>query len=364
MKHWVHGRLSIVSLAVSVMVAVGGLTAVERTAHRVPHPEQGRQIEAARLMAAALAEVKQLRLSLGIPIDPELDPNGTGMIGEEFTELTTSLGDLQAKRTTTNPAFAALMVKYFSAAGLKAGDAVAIGASGSFPSLLIATLAACKTMELRPIIIGSLGASMYGANLPPLTVVPMLQRLKDAGLLPYRLAAVSMGGQDDRAEGMFFKTSQETIRGIAESAGVPFIHERTIAESVRRRMQVYSRASGGRPPKCFVNIGGATPNYGNTPWTQRFPNGLVLRAPVTTSDPERGLIFEYATRGIPVINLIDVKGLALKNGISFDPVPIPPIGRDGVYYVSHRDWKPALAALLIAGALLLPGIRAGAMSRS
>lgn len=359
MKYWVRGGLPLLYLAGAVLVVLIGLTAVEATGFKVPRPERGRQIEAARLMAASLAEIKQLRLSLGIPIDQELDPNGTGMIGEEFTELTTSLGDIQAKRTTTNPAFAALMVHYFRRAGLRAGDTVAVGASGSFPSLIVATLAACKTLRLKPVVVISVGASMYGANLPRMTFVPMLRRLNDAGLIPYRLAAVSMGGDGDLARGMFFKTSQATIRHIAESSGAPFIHEKTVAQSVRRRMAVYRQANGGREPKCFVNIGGATPNYGNTTASQRFPNGLVLHVPLTSQDPERGLIFEYAMKGIPVINLINVKGLALQNGLPFDPVPIPQPGQGEVYFLSHHSRPLPIIALLAAGTLLVLGVRAG-----
>ena len=58
-------------------------------------------------MARSLASIKALRLEKGLPIDPALDPNHTGIVGDEFTPLTTSLGDVEAKRTAANPAFAA-----------------------------------------------------------------------------------------------------------------------------------------------------------------------------------------------------------------------------------------------------------------
>jgi len=34
-----------------------------------------------------------------------------------------------------------------------------------------------------------------------------------------------------------------------------------------------------------------------------FPNGLVMVPKVMSLDPARGLIFEYAAMGLPVINL-------------------------------------------------------------
>ena len=124
-----------------------------------------RQVRAAEIMHNCALAIAEERTARGIHIDPELDPNGTGLIGAEFTAITTTLGVLEAKRTTTNPAFAALMVRYFREARLQPGDVVAVGASGSFPALILATLAACKALDLQPAVIYSVGASMYGANI-------------------------------------------------------------------------------------------------------------------------------------------------------------------------------------------------------
>jgi poly-gamma-glutamate system protein len=39
--------------------------------------------------------------------------------------------------------------------------------------------------------------------------------------------------------------------------------------------------------------------------------------------PTRGLLFEFAARGVPVIHLLHVRGLAKDNGLPYDPVPLP-----------------------------------------
>ena len=65
-------------------------------------------------MARSLASMKGLRLEKQLPIDPALDPNATGIIGDEFTPLTTSLGEVDAKRTSANPAFAAVVARYLA----------------------------------------------------------------------------------------------------------------------------------------------------------------------------------------------------------------------------------------------------------
>jgi len=74
-----------------------------------PYPEE---IEAARLMAEAERIILNCQKGRGIQTENnEFDPNQTGLIGLENSPLTTTIGNLQAKRTATNPALAALMVR-------------------------------------------------------------------------------------------------------------------------------------------------------------------------------------------------------------------------------------------------------------
>lgn len=306
-------------------------------------------------MQESLEAIKALRLGKDIPIDRELDPNGIGIIGAEFSAITTSIGNPEAKRTSTNPSFAALMVKYFKEAGLEPGDAIAVGASGSFPALIVATLSACKALDLRPITIYSIGASTYGANIPDCTFVDMLAHLNSEGIIPYRLSAVSLGGEGDAGANALLETGRETMREIARRSGARFIEADSVAASIRARLSVYEEEAAGSPIECFVNVGGATPNYGATPASLDFPNGLVMHGPILSLGPERGLIFEFAARGIPVINLIDVRDLALKHGLPIDPVPIPPVGTGGVYYSTTYHKLPAGLALAFSLAVLAAG---------
>lgn len=360
------GRVPLVFLMLAAALAVSGLWAAHKAAGDGAslHPYYGAQIEAAEIMKESTAIIRDYRLSLGIPIDPELDPNGTGLIGDEFTDITTSVGNLEAKRTATNPAFAALVVRYFKEAGLGPGDVVAVGASGSFPALILATLSAARALDLEPIVIYSVGASMYGATLPNLTFVDMLARLNQTGLLPYRLAAVSLGGEGDAGEGTLIGEGEPVMEEIARRAGVPLIREDTIAGSIEKRLEIYRKVAGDRPIRCFVNTGGATPNYGNTLASLEFPNGLVMRPPVMSMAPDRGLIFEFAAAGVPVINLLDVRGLAIKNGLPVDPVPLPPVGEGQVYYETGRYSRGlAVLALILSGAVLLVGAVLGGRAR-
>jgi len=289
-------------------------------------PAPDRQVAAATLMAQSLESIKALRQAKGLPLDRTLDPNDTGIIGEEFTPLTTSLGEVEAKRTSANPAFAGVLVKYYERAGLKRGDVVAVGASGSFPALLLASLSAARVLELRPIVIYSIGASMYGANIPGFTFVDMLARLRADGLLPYELAAVSPGGDQDGGSGVLFDEAGTALLSETRRSGVPMVEGATLADRIQCRLRIYDAAAGARPIRCFVNVGGASANFGDIPASLDLQNGLLLRVPSVPLSPTRGLIFEFASRGIPVVHLLHVKGLARDNGLPFDPVPLPPVG--------------------------------------
>jgi poly-gamma-glutamate system protein len=311
-------------MAASVDVSTGAADSRSRTASRA-----SARIEAAGLMARSLTSIRALRLAKGLAIDRALDPNETGIVGAEFTPLTTSLGDVEAKRTAANPAFAAVVAGYFERAGLERGDVVAIGGSGSFPAFVLASLCAARALELRPILIYSVGASMYGANIPGFTFIDMLERLRSDTLLPYSIEAVAPGGEHDSGRGVLFDEEGTTLVDEARRSGLPLVDGATLSDRIQRRLRIYEAAAAGRPVRCFVNVGGATANYGDTAASLDLPAGLLLRLPVVPSSPARGLVFEFAARGVPVVHLLFVKGLARANGLPFDPVPFPPLTEAG-----------------------------------
>jgi poly-gamma-glutamate system protein len=130
---------------------------------------------------------------------------------------------------------------------------------------------------------------------------------------------------------MFYPDSREIIEKIVQNSGTFVIEADSIEENILQRMQLYKKSVRGQPIKAFVNIGGATPNYGNTNASITYPNGLVVDGPKIPDHPERGLIFEYQNLGIPIIHLLNIRDLALKNGLPIDPMPLPQIGEGGVY---------------------------------
>lgn len=349
MKRRIH-KLSgkgLLWLCLALTVSLLGVYSTLIFQAKEPLPYADVQLAAARRMEKAEQAVLAYVKEQGIAIERD-DLNQTGMIGPEWTELTTSLGLLEAKRTALQSDFAALMVKYYQEAGLKAGDTICCGMSGSFPGLCIAAVAAANEMGLTMRVIASYGSSMYGCTRPELTVVRTLDVARQAGAIDYELIAVSPGGDFDQGVSILFPGSREMIFEMAQEDGLLMIDEPDIPSTIRRRLALY-----GKDIDCFVNVGGASANMGTSPYTLTFPNGLVTDPPRIPQDDDRGLTFEYAARGIPVIHLLNVRGLAEENGLPFDPVPLTKPGETDVYFETRQSPWPALTALVCALLLMV-----------
>jgi len=351
----------------ALAAALSGLCLAATTRTVEPYPRSDVAVASAARMEDALRTLKAELLADGVAIESSLDPNMTGLIGPEWTPLTTTLGDLEAKRSTLNPNFAALIVRYFDAAGLKEGDVVAIGASGSFPGLLVATLCAAREMGLEAMTIASFGASMYGATRPELSIARMLRILSDASVVPDSLVAVSPGGDGDFGENALFEDSRAVVDALAAESGAPYLRfdPPDLESSIRERLRLYEERADGRRIACFVNIGGASANSGTSSYTLDFPQGLVIDPPRIPVSATRGLVYEFAARGVPVVNLLNVRRLAEENGLPFDPVPLPAPGDGGVY--SDTAYEPSALILAIAapiGILAFGAVRSRRRDRS
>ena len=351
-------------IAACVVLAIGVILCLY-TAQREERDCIELQLEAALRMEEAEAWLKERILARGIEIEKE-DLNRTALMGPEFTELTTTPGNEDAKRTALNPNFAAAMVRWYTEAGLKAGDTIAIGTSGSFPGFIIASTIAATVMELDVRLIASLGSSMHGATRLEYNVFDLLWDLREGGWADFNLLAVSGGGKDDLGvsafEDFLYEGTEEIFASLvdraAERFGAETIREETLTGSINRRQELY-----GDGIKLFVNIGGSAPNSGSSSYTLNFPQGLVLRSPEIPDVPDRGLNFEFAARGIPVLNLLNVKLLAQENGIVYDSVPMERAGQSGVYAsVSYNPAVIILTIILTVG-ILIRGAVAGWIER-
>ncbi len=306
-------------LLVASVVSLAALS-VDRMVLRVDPGSAPIKKRASLLMIRALECVREVREREGPPLDVSLDPNRSGLIGVESSEITTTLGDLEAKRTATNPAMAALMVQLFEEAGLKQGDLVGVGCSGSFPGLFVAVLAAAEAMALKPVIIISLGSSSYGANQLPLTLLDVSVLLNRCDVLSHTLAGASLGGSGDMGR-EFDPEVRDALIAKIRSAGIPWLSSSSVRESVRQRLQIYGLEDGGTSVKAFVNIGGGAADMGLDPWILTVGPGLHRHLSVPDTVGQRGVLLEMASRGVPVIHLLYLRGLIDRYQLVWDPVP-------------------------------------------
>ena len=299
-------------------------------------------------MERAVQAVRECSDSRSVEIDPAADINRTGLIGLDTSMITTSLGNLEAKRTTTNPNFAALITLLLHQAGVRKGGVVAIGASSSFPALIIASLCAVETLGVRGLLICSLGASQWGANRPDFNWLDMLGCLNRSGLLSTRPIALSLGGDQDMGKDMSPEGRALLVR-MGKETGLPFISEPDLERNVRERLRLFKTETGEPGIQAFINIGGSYANMGTDSEILKVGPGLADFSRIPPRE-RRGVIFEMAARRIPVIHLLYVKGLCDQFGLPWDPSPLPKAGQAKLFGKKEVDSR---TFLILAGAYFL-----------
>lgn len=356
-KNTIDAKVSITTLFVFLFMVTFGLILSEKFTTIKQSPFYEKQYEAATLMQNALEVIKKERIKRGFLIDLSVDVNNTGIIGDMVTSITTTAGNLTAKRTSANPDFAALMVKLLSKAGVKKKDTIAIGASGSFPALIIASLCATRAMDISSLIIYSIGSSAYGANIPEFTFIEMLDCLNKEKILPYQPIAISLGGENDKGIGIFGVQNRPDFTAIAQRSGFYYIDEPSLSKSIEKRMVLYREKAKNKPISAFINIGGASANFGNTPASLRLPNGIIIPGKTDrhTRKNVKGVIFSFLDTKTPVIHLLNIKDLAFANNIPIDPHPLPLIGESGVYHFTQYSDLLLLGTMLVSIITLLIG---------
>jgi len=315
---------------------------------------------AAGNMKQSLEVIRNYCIQNQINTDNPEDPRRTGLIGPEWSEITTTVGDPEAKRTTLNPNFAALIAYLLQEAGVKKGDTIAIGSSASFPALLIASLSAAKALELHPLVIFSFGSSSFGATNPEFTIWDIYRLLLDNQIIDFKPIAASFGGEDDT--GSEFETGfTDRIRFSLRDAGIPLISEKNLQKNILIRSSLYfsgiptealssRRKSGPRPPsvisiKAFINSGGGYANIGSSPSVLNIRPGLVRKAPIPEPG-KQGMIHSMLAQNIPVIHLLYIKGLAQKYNLPWDPASQPEITKESVQFNSSSNFHVLMISFI------------------
>jgi len=332
----IRAHLPLAWLAAAAALSLAMWLAIERVTQPPTHPRFAEMLTAVRAMQAAAGVLAAEKTVRGLMQPPEADPNRTGMIGPEFAGLTTTLGELPSKRTTTNPDFAAALVRLLASLELARSTPVVIVVSGSFVGGNVAAVAAAEALGLRPIVIASLSASMWGAGEPEFNWLDMAALLHERGLLRARTVAAVLGGEGAVGGGMD-ATAIAALRASAARDGVPIIEARPFAALVEALLGRINAALGeGVRPGAVINVGGALVGLGSCRESYELPPGLSRR-PLSCTAGTPGLAMRLSADGVPLLHVLNMRRLAVELGLPFDPVPLPTPGDNRAVYGSVRD---------------------------
>lgn len=311
------------------LLSLFAFIAVENSKKEVREEWYTEKLAAARLSQQAALCLKDHRLEAGVFIEEVNDPNQTSLIGQEYTQITTDRGYIDAKLSSLNPNLAAVVVQYLKDAGLEENDHVAIAFTGSFPALNISVIAAVEVLKLRPIIISSVGSSNYGANDPFFTWLDMESVLFSSGVLHHKSVAASIGGGFDEGRGLSPEGRALIVDAINRN-NVSLIREDHLNASIEKRMQIYRNEGKGKPVKAYINVGGGIASLGHSVNASLIPTGLNIDIPAVNY-PVRGVIVQMGQKKIPVIQLVNIKEILSRFGLPNSPVPLPEPGNGGIF---------------------------------
>ncbi len=344
--YWRPRRISRLALLLITVIALGGFYCVERfpTRHRFSYYHD--QMEAARLALKAMSLLKAERLKGNFWIDPAVDPAQTGLIGPMLTPVTSEKGDLEAKQAALNPNFAAAIVHLLKNAGVKKGDAVGVGCTGSFPGMNIAVFSALQVLNLKPIVISSTSTSEWGATDPNFLWIDMERVLFNARLISFRSAAASLGGYDDMGGGLPSRGRQLLKEGIQRN-GLTLLESKNLRESIALHMRTYM--SHASPIMAYINVGGGMTSVGGRKGRQMFKTGLN-RHPPEKKERSDSVMLRFVSQNVPVIHLLDVHLLARQYGLDDQFTTVPPAGDGEVYF---REWYNVWLAAAVLAVILI-----------
>jgi poly-gamma-glutamate system protein len=253
--------------------------------------------------------------------DSVLDPNETMLVGTAYG-CSTDEGYLDAKITTLNPNFAAVVVELLHQANVKKGDTIAVAYTGSMPGANIATLAACEIMEVKPVIISSVGASWYGATDTNFTWLDIERILYKNHIFSHKSLFASLGGKSDIGRGLTVEC-QEALQGAIARNDIDMIYERDWRNSITKRIHTYKKIIPLSNYKSFLNIGGGITSLGVG---ENKPSNGVLFPEDLQSFQSKSVVKSFTDADIPIINIRGIKQLTKLYGLPYSPTKTPQIG--------------------------------------
>ncbi|WP_376695357.1 poly-gamma-glutamate system protein [Wenzhouxiangella sp. EGI_FJ10305] len=345
--YWRPSEIPTSALLLLALAAIAALIVVETFTRKEASDYYDEMLDASRLVQQSIETLRPVRGRIE-PINPDVDPLRSGLIGVASSAITTNSGDLESKQATINPNWAAVAIRLLAEAGVEPGDHVAVAVSGSFPALNLAVYAALESMDVEPVAIISGSASQWGANVPEFAWMDIARELRDAELIDMQAQAATLGGIEDRGIGLD-EGGQDLIRQAAERANIDLIVPDSYEDAVTQRIRIYNEGADGEPIAALVNVGGGTATTGPNSIDHYFGSGLIRTA---SSGAFRipSVMGHFLQQGTPVINFSGIRNLATQHDLPYPPHRMESVGSGGVYRAeSYQRWLAALMIILLLG---------------
>jgi poly-gamma-glutamate system protein len=207
-------------------------------------------------------------------------------------------------------------------------------------------MCAIEKMKLEPIIISSIGSSTHGANDPELTYLDMENYLYNEGLITNKSAYFSIGGMYDIGKEMNPAIKDKIVTRI-KGYGYKLFYDDDLTHNINARYEIYNKVDD---IKCFVNVGGNDASFGDSNVMVYVDCGIITELP--EKDNSTGLIQLFLRDNKPTIHILNIKSLATKYGLPFDPLPLPSVGEGGIYYTYKYNKVFATILIMIAFIIL------------
>jgi len=307
---------------------------------KVKKPEYEKMEKAVELAAEWFALVHKEKLMKGLVNQEWRSLKYGGLMGKEYSDITTTLGSAESKQTAINPQFAALTYSWMIENGIDSNSTVGVNISGSFPSIAIAVLAAIQVLGAEAVLISSLGASSFGANDPEFTWIDIEELLRRNSNLHFKSILLTPGGINDNGGGLQPEGIIQ-LKNAALRCGSELYFPKNLVEASEIRINTFTRFG----IDLLINIGGNHPALGNCSHAWQIPNGVIPNS-FSCRHNERSFLFHFIENNIPVIHYLNVKEIASRNGLPITPLTVfnKP---ESIYYRSSLNKLPILIGVII-----------------
>jgi poly-gamma-glutamate system protein len=330
------------------MITILSIFILNLTTQQSKLSDYDQMLSSAQKMKIVYAEISNYRLGKNLPINELYDPNITGFIGEEFSLITTTLGNLDAKQISLNPDFAALITKWILSLNISSGNTVVIHASASFPALTIMAILACEELNLKPVIFTSVGASSWGANIPDMTYLDIENHLHENQIIKHRSSFVTPGGTNDNGSSLW-EGGMEIIEQSAVRNNYTLHVPASLKSSIAQKWSLINKLK----PSLFINIGGNHSALGDANCALQIPVGLITEPLHCPENGLKGLIYKCALAGIPFIHFLNIKDIAFSNGIDVLQFSFDKTGQSDIYYQKKISLPIAIISFLLIFSVMI-----------